>query len=48
MRTIGRTPPSHGILLAHHDQQTFAWSEALLDIVVKDADGNATPTKADL
>src|SRR4029079_8237336 len=43
MRTIGQNPAEAftGILLAHHEQQTLAWSETpLIPVVVKDADGN--------
>jgi mono/diheme cytochrome c family protein len=46
MRTIGQNPAEAftGILLAHHEQDTLAWSETpLLDYIVKDADGNVIP-----
>jgi mono/diheme cytochrome c family protein len=42
MRTIGQNPAESftGVLLAHHDQKTLAWTDTpTIPVVVKDADG---------
>jgi cytochrome c5 len=46
MRTIGQNPAESltGLLLAHHDPQTLAWSDTELQpVIVRDADGNVIP-----
>ncbi|HEY6561978.1 MAG TPA: hypothetical protein VI072_32145 [Polyangiaceae bacterium] len=46
MRTVGQNPAEAftGILLAHHDPQTLAWSEEpLRTLVIRDAEGQPIP-----